>query len=64
MSVLREAALVGLRRARRRGRLVVLADPRCLARARASNKLAIDARLVAEALLAADPGLLTDERPL
>ena len=57
MSILRQAALAGLRRARRRGRLVVLADSRALARARARNHLAIDARLVAEALIAAEPTL-------
>jgi hypothetical protein len=52
MSVLRAAALEGLRRAVRRRRLVIDADPQALDRARRSGKLTIDSRLVAEVILA------------
>jgi hypothetical protein len=54
MSVLRAAALEGLARAVRRGRVVVHNDPVVLDRARARGKLVIDARAVASAV--ARPG--------
>ena len=50
--MLRAAAVEGLRRAVRRRRLVVTADPAALARARREGKLVIDARAVAEAVRA------------
>jgi hypothetical protein len=58
VSVLREAALRELRRAVRRRRLVVAENPAVLARARRRGRLAIDAGLVAEALLRAEPALV------
>jgi hypothetical protein len=61
VSVLRAATLEGLRHAVKHGRIVVAADPRALARARARNRLAIDARLVARALIAAEPELFRDD---
>jgi hypothetical protein len=64
MSVLRAAALEGLRWAVRRRRLVVVPGAAATARARSRGQLAIDARLVAEALLAAEPRFFRDDRPL
>jgi hypothetical protein len=55
MSVLRAAAIEGLRRAVRRRRLVVAADHAALGRARRAGKLVIDARLVADHLVVAEP---------
>jgi hypothetical protein len=62
VTVLRRAALEGLARAVKRGRVVVAADPAVLERARRARKLAIDARLVAEAVRITDPDLSGDAR--
>lgn len=63
MSVLRAAAIEGLRQAVKRRRLVVAADPASLARARTKGRLAIDARVIAEALRQAEPGLFDGPPP-
>lgn len=51
----RAARVERLRRAVRSGRLVIAADPFVILRSRRRGRVAIDARLVAGALIAAEP---------